>query len=101
MIVFIIYASVFINKMGIGVEGEKYHVLMDDAMISMTYAKNFARGKGLVWNESGEKVEGITNLMWTAYMAVPHLLKIDAKKTALFIQISALIFLAFNIFIVY
>lgn len=38
-------------------------------MISMRYAYNLANGNGLVWNQ-GERVEGMTNLLWTAYMSV-------------------------------
>lgn len=36
----------------------------DDAFISFRYADHLARGHGLVWNP-GERVEGITNLLWT------------------------------------
>ena len=37
--------------------------IQDDAYTSLRYAKNFAEGKGLVFNE-GEKVEGYTNFLW-------------------------------------
>src|SRR5579862_1742677 len=46
------------------VEGVRYFVLRDDAMISMRYAYNLAHGQGLVWN-AGDRVEGFTNLGWT------------------------------------
>jgi arabinofuranosyltransferase len=36
----------------------------DDAFISFRYARNLARGEGLVWNP-GERVEGYTNFLWT------------------------------------
>ena len=38
--------------------------LCDDAFISFRYARNFAEGHGLVFNE-GEWVEGYTNFLWT------------------------------------
>ena len=36
----------------------------DDAFISFRYARNLAAGNGLVFNV-GERVEGITNFLWT------------------------------------
>lgn len=40
----------------------------DDAFISFRYAKNLADGHGLVFNP-GERVEGITNPLWTVLFA--------------------------------
>ncbi len=40
----------------------------DDAFIAFRYARNFARGLGLVFNP-GERVEGYTNFLWTVLMA--------------------------------
>lgn len=40
----------------------------DDAFISLRYARNLARGDGLVWNP-GERVEGYTNFLWTLILA--------------------------------
>jgi len=53
--------------------------LCDDAFISFRYARNFARGEGLVYN-AGEWVEGYTNFLWTfvlgllakAHVSIPH-----------------------------
>jgi hypothetical protein len=45
--------------------------LDDDMMITLRYAQNLAAGHGLVWN-AGERVEGITNLLWALVLAVPH-----------------------------
>jgi hypothetical protein len=39
----------------------------DDAMTSMQYAKNLARGNGLVFNV-GERVDGYTNFLWVLFM---------------------------------
>jgi hypothetical protein len=49
--------------------------LCDDAYISFRYADNWARGLGPVFN-AGEKVEGYTNFLWTAVLAV--LIKLGA-----------------------
>jgi len=40
-----------------------YPFTIDDAYISLVYARNFASGDGLVFN-TGERVEGYTNLLW-------------------------------------
>ena len=40
---------------------------VDDAYISYRYARNFARGLGLVYN-SGERIEGYTNFLWTVLL---------------------------------
>ncbi|MFT3765953.1 MAG: hypothetical protein QM820_10615 [Minicystis sp.] len=41
---------------------------VDDSYISYRYARNLARGWGLVYNE-GERVEGYTNFLWTVWLA--------------------------------
>jgi arabinofuranosyltransferase len=43
-------------------------MLMDDAFISFRYAANLSDGLGLVFN-SGERVEGYTNFLWTVLIA--------------------------------
>ncbi len=40
----------------------------DDAFISLRYARNLTEGHGLVWN-SGERVEGYTNFLFTLLVA--------------------------------
>ncbi|MBS2019084.1 MAG: hypothetical protein JST00_39820 [Deltaproteobacteria bacterium] len=51
--------------------GHLYYLVCDDALISMRYARNFAEGRGLVYNAS-ERVDGFTNPLWTAFMVLPH-----------------------------
>jgi arabinofuranosyltransferase len=41
----------------------------EDTLISLRYARNLIDGNGLVWNTGGERVEGITNLLWTLILA--------------------------------
>ncbi|HEY8944678.1 MAG TPA: discoidin domain-containing protein, partial [Polyangiaceae bacterium] len=43
--------------------------LVDDAYISLQYAKNWISGNGLVFN-LGERVEGFTNFSWTALLTL-------------------------------
>ena len=53
----------------------------DDAFISFRYARNWAEGIGLVFNP-GERVEGYTNFLWTALLALAHLLGLDLPATS-------------------
>jgi hypothetical protein len=45
-----------------------HRFILDDAYISFRYADHLVQGHGLVWN-IGERVEGITNLLWTLLIA--------------------------------
>jgi hypothetical protein len=45
--------------------------VVDDAFITYRYSHNLSRGLGLVFN-TGERVEGTTNLLWALLMAVPE-----------------------------
>ncbi len=86
------YAAEFIRQSSFLADGTRYFALFDDAMISMTYARNLAHGAGLVWNAGGPRVEGFSNPLWVAYMAFFHLFPIPEAKISLLIQISGLIF---------
>jgi len=57
--------------------------LADDAFISFRYARNFARGLGLVYNQ-GEWVEGYTNFLWTLLLGLAGKIGLDIPLTALF-----------------
>ena len=92
-----IYAGIYIFKTSFVVDGERYFVLFDDAMISMRYARNLTSGDGLVWNPGGERVEGYTNPLWVGFMAVFHFLPIASSKMSLLVQISGAILLIVNL----
>ncbi|MCB9436767.1 MAG: hypothetical protein H6673_07200 [Anaerolineales bacterium] len=71
---FALWATAFIARSStIGIDGQRYFALFDDAMISMRYADNWVHGRGLVWNE-GEQVEGYSNLLMVLLMAPPNAL---------------------------
>src|SRR5262245_60209180 len=54
----------------------RWQFVIDDAFISLRYARNLATGHGLVYN-AGERVEGYTNFLWALFLALPHLLHVD------------------------
>ncbi|HTP01957.1 MAG TPA: hypothetical protein VMJ64_11335 [Anaerolineales bacterium] len=96
---FFYYAWQYILASSFVINGTRYYVLFDDAMISMRYAYNLAHGNGLVWN-IGERVEGFTNPLWVGYMALLHLLPIPLAQMSLPVQITGAILLAANLFFV-
>ena len=50
----------------------RYHYnVCDDSLISLQYARNVARGFGFVFNP-GERVEGFTNFLWVAVLALAY-----------------------------
>jgi hypothetical protein len=53
---------------------------VDDAWISFRYAANLADGAGLVFNE-GERVEAISNPLWTFLVAVPYKVGLPLERT--------------------
>jgi hypothetical protein len=70
---FAIWSALFIYRSSfVGLDGNRYFSLFDDAMVSMRYAWNLAHGHGLVWNP-GERVEGYTNLLMVLAMLLPNL----------------------------
>jgi hypothetical protein len=95
-----VYGAFFIFRSSNVIGGIRYFSLLDDDMISMTYARNLAHGYGLVWIPGGPRVEGYTNLLWVCFMALFHLLPISAAKMSLCIQISGGIFLLLNLWCV-
>jgi arabinofuranosyltransferase len=55
--------------------------IIDDAYISARYALNLSRGNGLVFN-LGERVEGVTDLLWTLLLAAPLRLGVPFRGAA-------------------
>ena len=64
-------------------DGRRVWWLGDDMMISMSYARSFAHGDGLVWYPGTPRVEGYSNLGWTLVMVAIHLLPLSSSLTSL------------------
>ena len=73
--------------------GRRYFVLFDDAAISMRYAENLAEGHGLLWNPGSPAVEGVTNPLWAAWMAVLHLVGLPRPTAGLGVMITSSVLL--------
>src|SRR3954470_7762522 len=81
------YYVVFVARTAFSFQGRTYFTLFDDSAISMQYARKFAHGHGLVW-KGGEHVEGYSNLLWTLWMSLVHLVGVPERYTALVVMVS-------------
>lgn len=97
---YLVWAAAYIAGTSFVVDGRRYFVLIDDAMVSMTYARNLAEGHGLVWNAGEAPVSGYTNPLWTLFMAALHLFGGDPSTMCLAVQCSAALLLAANLVVV-
>ncbi|MCW5879034.1 MAG: glycosyltransferase family 39 protein [Anaerolineales bacterium] len=98
---YLLYGLLYIIRTSIVLDGQRTFALFDDGMISMRYARNLAGGHGLVWNPGGERVEGFSNPLWVFFMALIHLLPLPTHLMSLPVQLSGLLFLFLNLWIIY
>lgn len=76
------------------VDGRRVFCLFDDAMISMTYARNVLEGHGLNWARQGEPVEGFTHPLWLVPMVASNLLPVGLWLRSLPVQLLSLALIA-------
>ena len=88
LLIALLFYIVFIIRSSFFIKNTRYFTLIEDAMISMRYAKHFANGFGLVWNIGEEPIQGFTNLGWTLYMAVLHKIPVPESKISLLVMIT-------------
>ena len=60
---------------------EFFWFTLDDAYITLRYAKHLAEGSGLVWNVGADPVEGYTSSLWVVIGVIPHALGLPAVTT--------------------
>ena len=96
----ILWGGWFIYRTSFEVDGERYFVLFDDAMISMTYARNLVEGHGLRWAREGAPVEGFTTPLWTFLMVPINALPLPLRDRSLPVQALSLLLLALNLVVV-
>jgi hypothetical protein len=95
---FLAWGCVFIARTSFVAGGVRYFCLFDDAMISMTYARNLCGGHGLNWARQGAPVEGFTHPLWLLPMiAVNALAPVPLRDRSLAIQLLALLLLALEV----
>jgi hypothetical protein len=87
----------FVWRTSFEIAGQRTFCLFDDAMTSMTYARNLVAGYGLGWARYGAPVEGFSCPLWTFLMVPVHLLGLPLVKTSLMVQLLSLALLAANV----
>lgn len=70
--------------------GQRYFTLVDDSLISMSYARTLAQTGELVWFPGADRVEGFTNPGYTLLMTLPHLLGLDQSAACLTMSLIGL-----------
>ncbi|HEY4234965.1 MAG TPA: hypothetical protein VGM76_16150, partial [Lacipirellulaceae bacterium] len=97
---YVAYALAFIFNSSVVVDGRRYFLLVDDAMISMTYARNLAQGFGAVWFPGADPVQGYSNPLWMLYMAAVHFLPLPPELISLPIQLTGAALICGTLFLV-
>lgn len=96
-----LFYLIFILRTSFIANDQRYFTLIDDAMISMRYARNLVQGHGLVWNIGQPPVEGFTNLGWTLVMAALHLIPFSPAHISLAVMLIAALILLGNTVVVF
>lgn len=94
LLVFLAWGGWLIFRTSFLVGEQRYFTLFDDAMISMTYARNVLEGHGLNWARHGEPVEGFTHPLWVVPMVAANLLPVELRFRSLPMQLFSLAVLA-------
>ncbi len=85
-----VWGGWFIYRTSFVIDGRRFFCLLDDAMISMTYARNLVEGHGLNWARWGEPVEGFTHPLWTLLMVPINALPLHLRHLSLLVQLVSL-----------
>ncbi len=96
----LVLSAAFIVRSASTLQGRRAYLLFDDAAISITYARNFANGHGLVWVAGQHPVEGYSNFLWTLWMAVIELAHPSDQMAGFWIMVSGAMLLAANVYLV-
>jgi hypothetical protein len=88
-----VWGGWLIYRTSFELDGKRIFCLFDDAMISMTYARNAVEGHGLNWARQGEPVEGFTHPLWLVPMVASNLLPVELRFRSLPMQLLSLVLL--------
>jgi hypothetical protein len=94
------WGCAFIARSSFVVEGRRVFCLFDDAMISMTYARNLCDGLGLNWARQGAPVEGFSHPLWLLPMIAVNAAGLPLALRSLPIQLLSLLLLLANVVLV-
>lgn len=79
--------------------GQRLFTLVDDSLISMSYARTLAQTGELVWFPDADRVEGFTNPGYTFLMTLPHLLGFDQSAASLTMSLFGLFTVLWSAFL--
>lgn len=96
---FIIY-SFFILSTRFIANNIVFFTLVDDAMISMRYAKHLSMGAGLVWNLGDAPIQGFSNLGLVLIMSLAHLFSLYESQISFFIMLFNASVLITSLFVI-
>ena len=71
-------------------DDKRYFTLVDDALISMSYARTLAQTGEFVWFPGADRVEGITNPLHALMMTLPQMLGLDPSASVLVVSLIGL-----------
>lgn len=91
------WSGLFIGRTSVVIDGERSFFLFDDALISMSYARNLAAGLGPVWTPGNPPVEGFTNPLWTALMVPVNALPLPLHHRPLVVQLGGVLLLGLTV----
>jgi arabinofuranosyltransferase len=83
----------FVWRAGFDTPSGRQFTLFDDAMISMTYARTLAETGEWVWFPGADRVQGITNPLWTLYMTLLHVVGLEGSSAALAVSLTGIVLL--------
>ena len=96
-----LWGAWFVFRTSFVFAGRRVFCLFDDAMISMTYARNLVEGHGLNWARQGDPVEGFSHPLWTALMVPVNQLPLELTVRSLVVQLLSLVLLLAHVVLVH
>ncbi len=97
MILACVVAALFAWQNGRAAYKAHQSFVVDDAYITLRYARHLADGAGAVWN-AGERVEGYTSLLAVVLIAWLHRLGLDLVDGALLLNLAGFVLLVGAVF---
>ena len=95
-----VWSGWFLWRTSLMATGGRVFCLFEDAMVSMTYAKNLVSGHGLNWARMGRPVEGFTHPLWTALLVPVNALPLAPIHRGLVVSLFSLACLLANVLVV-
>jgi hypothetical protein len=89
----LLFLMSFVWRAGFDTPSGRQFTLFDDAMISMTYARTLAETGEWVWFPGADRVQGITNPLWTLYMTILHMVRLEGSSAALAVSLTGIVLL--------